>query len=353
MNSGGRSGPPDPAYTMLKSKFTRYILQKLGWYLAAFLIAVSLNFFLPRLIPGNPVRVLVSRLAEGGVQSDALARIYDNYMREFGLDQPTHVQFVKYFRNLFRGDLGTSFMLYPGKVTDLIKEALPWTVALQIPTILVGWILGNIVGAVCAYKGGRFDAIVFTSALAVSNVPYYCLAIILLYGLAVHNPIFPVGGGYSFGSFPDFSLSFFWDALYHYTLPFLSMIVVAIGGQAIGMREMALYELTTDYVHYSKALGLRDQKVVRYVFRNAMLPQITGLAISFGTMMGGALVTESVFSYPGIGSLLFTAIRQTDYPLIQGCTLIITVAVLLANFLVDIAYGFIDPRIRAAQLGER
>jgi len=339
--------------TMLKSKFARYVLQKFGWYLVAFFIAVSLNFFLPRLIPGNPVRVLVSQLATGGVQSDALARIYDNYMREFGLDQPTHIQFFRYFRNLFRGDLGTSFMLYPGKVSDLIREALPWTVALQIPTILIGWLLGNILGAACAYKGGKFDAVAFTLALAVSNIPYYCLAIILLYGLAVHNPIFPVGGGYSFGNFPELSPSFFLDALHHYTLPFLSMIVVALGGQAIGMREMALYELTTDYVHYSKALGLSDKKVIRYVFRNAMLPQITGLAISFGTMMGGALVTESVFSYPGIGSLLFTAIRQADYPLIQGCTLIITVAVLLANFLVDIAYGYIDPRIRAAQLGER
>ncbi len=131
------------------------------------------------------------------------------------------------------------------------------------------------------------------------------------------------------------------------------MVLVAIGGQAIGMREMSIYELTTDYVNYSKALGLRDSKVVRYVFRNAMLPQITGLALSFGTMLGGALVTESVFSYPGTGSLLFSAIRQNDYPVIQGVTLILTFTVLLANFLVDIAYGFIDPRVRAAQIGER
>ena len=286
----------------------------------------------------------------GGVQNDALARIYDNYMREFGLDQPLHISSYGILPICF-GEIWVPPSCFIRERYQSHSET-PWTVALQVPTILVGWIIGNVLGAACAYKGGRFDAIAFTSAWRV-NIPYYCLAIILLYALAVSNPIFPVGGGYSFGSYPELSLSFLLDALHHYTLPFLSLTVVAIGGQAIGMREMALYELTTDYVHYSKALGLSDRKVIRYVFRNAMLPQITGLAISFGTMMGGALVTETVFSYPGIGSLLFTAIRQTDYPLIQGCTLIITVAVLLANFLVDIAYGFIDPQDRAAQLGER
>ena len=153
--------------------------------------------------------------------------------------------------------------------------------------------------------------------------------------------------------FPGLYWEFIVDVLHHWLLPFMSMVLVAIGGQAIGMREMSIYELTTDYVNYSKALGLRDSKVVRYVFRNAMLPQITGLALSFGTMLGGALVTESVFSYPGMGSLLFSAIRQNDYPVIQGVTLILTFTVLLANFLVDIAYGFIDPRVRAAQIGER
>lgn len=331
----------------------RYILQKLVWYLIAFYVAISLNFLLPRLIPGNPVAVIVNQLAVGGVQSEALEKLYKTYLKEFGLDKPLHRQYLDYLANVLRGNLGTSFMLYPGKVIDLIRRALPWTIMLQVPAILTGWILGNLLGAYSAYKGGRFDSVAFTLSLVFSTIPYYCLAIVLLYLLAVKFTLFPVGGGYSFGLLPSLSWHFILDALHHYALPFLSMIVVALGGQAIGMREMSIYELTTDYVNYARALGMRDAKIIRYVFRNAMLPQITGLAISFGTMMGGALVTESVFSYPGVGSLLFTAIRQSDYPLIQGCTLIITTAVLLANFLVDIAYGFIDPRIRAAQLGER
>jgi len=330
------------------------MVQKVVWYFVAFIVAVTLNFFLPRLIPGNPVAVIVSQMAQGGgTQSENLKKIYNTYIKEFGLDKPMIIQYINYLKNLLKGDLGTSFMLYPAKVSDLLKEALPWTIGLQLPAILLGWLIGNILGAISAYKGGKFDSVVFTISLIFSNIPYYCLAIILLYLFAVVWPIFPNSGGYDYGLMPELSLSFIGNVLYHYVLPFLSLVIVAIGGQAIGMREMSIYELTTDYVSYARSLGLSDRKIVRYVFRNGMLPQVSGLAISFGTMMGGALVTESVFSYPGVGSLLFTAIRQVDYPLIQGCTLIITITVLLANFLVDISYGFIDPRIRAAQEGER
>lgn len=338
---------------LIQGAFARYLLRKTLWYVLAFFVAVALNFFLPRLIPGNPVSVIVSQMAQQGVTSAALERLYATYMREFGLDQPPHIQFLKYLGGLFRGDLGTSFMLYPASVASVIKGALPWTLALQIPAILVGWTVGNVLGAVAAYKRGVFDRAVFTVALALSRVPYYCFAIILVYLLAVTWPVFPVAGGYSFGFYPEWSLEFILDALYHYTLPFLSLVLVAIGGAAVGMREMALYELNTDYVNYSKRLGISDRKVVGYVFRNAMLPQVTGLALAFGTMVGGALVTENVFSYPGLGTVLFAAIRQNDYPMIQGITLIITVTVLIANYLVEIAYGIIDPRIRAAQVGER
>lgn len=337
----------------MKNPFVKYILQKIFWYIIAFFVAVSLNFFLPRLIPGNPVAVIVNQMASGGAPSDALERLYKTFMTEFGLDKPLYIQYFSYLRKVLSFDLGTSFMLYPSKVKSLLGKALPWTIGLQIPAILTGWIIGNVLGAVCAYKDGKFDSIAFTAALIFSNIPYYCLAIIFLYVFAIILGIFPVGGGYTFGTFPSLSWHFIKDILHHYFLPYLSMVLVAIGGQAIGMREMSIYELTSDYVFYARNLGVSDRKIIKYVFRNAMLPQITGLAISFGTMMGGALVTETVFSYPGVGTLLFSAVRQSDYPLIQGCTLLITIAVLVANFLVEIGYGFIDPRIRAAQLGER
>lgn len=336
------------------STFQRYILNKLLWYFAAFMVAASLNFFLPRLIPGNPVDTIVARMAQGGAaEGEARRRTYQTYMKEFGLDKPILAQFGTYLGNLARGDLGTSFGNYPAKVNDLIAASLPWTIALQLPAILVGWILGNILGVLAAYKGGAFDRWAFVGSLVLSNLPYYCLAVLLLYLFSVALPVFPSFGGYNPGSTPNLSLSFILDVLHHYTLPFLSLVLVLIGGQAVGMRSMAIYELSADYVGYMRSLGVGDRRIMGSIFRNAMLPQITGLALAIGSLVGGALLTEVVFSYPGIGSTLFTAIRQNDYPVIQGVTILVTVAVLAANFLIDIGYGLIDPRIRSAQRGER
>jgi peptide/nickel transport system permease protein len=274
-------------------------------------------------------------------------------MREFGLDLPLWQQFFVYVGNLFQGDLGTSFGQYPASVNSLIAAALPWSLVLQIPAILIGWIVGNALGAIAAFKGGWFDHGAFLGSLFLTSIPYYCLAIVLLYVFGVQLGLLPVGGAYSFGLTPEFSWAFFGDAITYYWLPFWSLVLVFIGGQAVGMRSMAIYELGADYVNYGRGLGLKDGTITRYGFRNAMLPQITGLALSIGAMIGGALVTELVFSYPGVGTLLFNAIGQNDYPVIQAIALLITLAVLAANFTVDILNGIIDPRIRAAQTGER
>jgi peptide/nickel transport system permease protein len=332
---------------------SRYLLRKTAWFLGAFVVAVLLNFILPRLLPGNPVDAIVATLGRGGAEGEQLRRVYEAYTAEFGLDKPLWEQFVLYMQNLAKGDFGVSFTLYPTPVSQLIGDALPWTIALQLPAIMLGWILGNILGAVAGYKGGNIDRGAFLGSLFVSSMPYYCLAILLLYGFAVAWPVLPPSGGYSFGTTPTLSPEFIADALEHYWLPFLSLVLVFIGGQAVGMRSMVIYELNSDYVNYSRGLGLRDRQIIRQIFRNGMLPQVTGLALSIGTLVGGALITEIVFSYPGLGTLLFGAIRQNDYPVFFGIALMITVAVLVANFLVDIAYGFIDPRIRAASRGER
>jgi peptide/nickel transport system permease protein len=338
---------------MLQPRMRRYLLNRSIWYLGALLAALLLNFYLPRLIPGNPVDALVAQMAGQGAQGETLKRVHAAYVHQFGLDQPLWLQFFTFLGNLVHGDLGQSFSNYPATVSGLIGQALPWTIALQLPAILIGWLGGNLLGAIAAYKGGWLDRGAFLGSLFLSSMPYYCLAILLLYGLAVALPLFPPNGGYSFGSTPDLSLDFFLDALQHYWLPFLSLVIIFIGGQAVGMRSMAVYELNSDYVNYARSLGIADRRIVGYIFRNASLPQVTGLALSIGTLVGGAIVTEIVFSYPGVGSLLFSAIRQNDYPLISAITLLIAIAVLLANFLVDIAYGLIDPRIRAARTGER
>jgi peptide/nickel transport system permease protein len=252
-------------------------------------------------------------------------------------------------RNVFRGDFGFSFSQYPRTVIDVIKSSIWWTVGLQFPAIIVGWLIGNSLGALAAYRKGNFDKVLMPISIFVSNLPAFGMAIILLVLFAVTLDWFPTSGGYGFDLIPNFSWGFIWSVIVHYQLPFWSVVLITIGGQAIGMRSMAIYELNADYVKYSRFMGIKDSKIVRYVFRNAMLPQITGLALAVGTMVGGALVAEIIFSYPGLGSTILTAVLGGDYPLISATALIITIMVLLANFLIEIAYGFLDPRIKAAQ----
>jgi peptide/nickel transport system permease protein len=335
------------------SKFQRYLFNKLLWFLLAFSIALVLNFLLPRLIPGNPVDTIVAQMSMGGgVSGQALERLYAAYIAEFGLDQPMWKQFLIYVGRLAQGDLGTSFARSPASVQYLIFQALPWTVALMLPAILTGWIIGNALGALAAYKGGWLDRLVFPTSLFVSSMPYYCLAIILLYVFAVYWPIAPSVGGYGFDKTPGMNWPFIKDVIKHYALPFTAQAVIFIGGQAVGMRAMSIYELDADYVRFSRGLGVSDNRITAYIFRNAMLPQITGLALAIGGLVSGGLISEIVFGYPGVGTLLFTSIRTSDYPVIQGITLFVMVGVLTANFIVDVAYGFIDPRIRAKTTGE-
>ncbi|AEJ61037.1 ABC-type transporter, integral membrane subunit [Spirochaeta thermophila DSM 6578] len=333
--------------------YLRYFGKKLGWTFLTLVVAVTLNFFLPRMVPGNPVDAIVTDLVQGISDENRVKEIYETFNSEFGVDKPLWHQYLIYVRNLLRGDLGTSFGQYPKKVKDILRNAIPWTVGLQLPAILVGWILGNVLGALAAYRRKLFDKIFMPLSLAISSFPFFVMALLMLYLFGMTLGWFPIGGAYAFDVLPSLSWRFIGSVLYHYALPFLSIVIVTIGTQAIGMRSMAIYELNSDYVLYSKLLGLEDKKVVRYVFRNAMLPQITGLALSLGTMVAGALIAEIVFNYPGIGTYMFSAIRQLDYPLISGCTLLVTVSVLVANFAIEVVYGFLDPRIKMAQLEDK
>jgi peptide/nickel transport system permease protein len=252
-------------------------------------------------------------------------------------------------RNVLRGDFGFSFSQYPRTVADVLRASLVWTLALQFPAIIVGWVIGNTLGALAAYLKGGFDKVLLPVSIFVSNLPAFGMAIILLVIFGVGLEWFPTSGGYGYDMIPEFSWDFIRSVIVHYQLPFWSVVLIAIGGQAIGMRSMAIYELNADYVKFARFMGIKDRKIIRYVFRNAMLPQITGLALSIGTMVGGALVAEIVFSYPGLGQTLLNGVMGQDYPLISASTLIITLMVLTANFVIEILYGFIDPRIKAAQ----
>lgn len=329
--------------------YKKYYTQKIVWYLITLIFAVALNFVLPRLMPGDPVSAIAGQAAEGMTDAQAIKKVYDEYIEKFGVNQPIPVQFAKWLKGAVHGDFGVSFSQYPRTVADIIKSSVGWTLALQLPAILLGWLLGNVLGAVAAYIKGVFDKVILPAFLFISNVPAFGMAVVLLTIFGVTLGWAPTSGAYGYDLIPNMSWTFVKSVFAHYQLPFWAIVLTTIGGQAIGMRSMSIYELNADYVKYSRFLGIKDRKIVGYVFRNAMLPQITGLAMSLGTMMGGALVSEIIFSYPGIGTTMMSAIKGNDYPLLSACTLIITVMVLVANLLVEIIYGVVDPRIKAAQ----
>jgi peptide/nickel transport system permease protein len=334
------------------SKYQKYLGKKALWYLLTFFVVLALNFFLPRLMPGNPVDVITAQMAQGIADTDTMKKVYDQFMQDFNLDKPIWEQFVLYIGNLLRGELGTSFVLFPKPVAAIIGEAVRWTLALQIPSLFVGWIVGNALGAVTAYRKGVFSKGLYPLSLFLNAIPYQAFAIILLYIFSATLKWFPTGQGFSTTLQPAFTWYFFFDLVKHHFLPFLSVTLVLVGGQALGMRSMSIYELNSDYVLYSQLMGINERRISFYVFRNAMLPQISGLALAIGTMVAGSLITEIVFSYPGLGYQLFEAIRKTDYPTLSGCTLLISVTVLVSNFVIDIFYGLLDPRIKTAQLEE-
>lgn len=330
--------------------YRKYFGKKLLWFLITLVFAVILNFVLPRLMPSDPVSSITGKLAAGMSDSAAVREIYEHYQEEFGTNKPMIVQFGMFVKNMLHGNFGKSFSQYPREVSDILASSVGWTVALQLPAILVGWILGNVLGAMAAYLRKGFDKVLLPVSIFLGNVPAFAMAVVLLVVFGVNLKIAPLAGGYASDMIPNLSWPFIRSVISHYQLPFWSIVIISIGGQAIGMRSMSIYELNADYVKYSRFLGIKDSKIVGYVFRNAMLPQITGLAMSLGTMMGGALVAEKIFSYPGLGNTMYKAVVAADYPLISACTLIITIMVLLANFLLDIVYGLIDPRVKAAQV---
>lgn len=329
--------------------YWKYFLNKLTWFAITFVCAFLLNFILPRLMPGDPVAGIVSRLAQGMSNATGVQAIYQQYADLFGTNRPIYEQFFIYVRNVIQGDFGFSFSQYPRPVSEVLASSIWWTIALQFPAIIVGWLIGNSLGALAAYLKGGFDKVLMPISIFISNFPPFGMAIILLVIFGVNLKWFPTSGGYGYDLMPSFTWSFMWSVIVHYQLPFWSIVLIAIGGQAIGMRSMSIYELNADYVKYSRFMGIKDRKIIGYVFRNAMLPQITGLALSIGTMVGGALVAEIIFSYPGLGFTLLNAVMGQDYPLISATTLIVTLMVLSANFIIEILYGIIDPRVKAAQ----
>ncbi len=325
----------------------RYFGRKLLIYFLTFFVAVSINWMIPRFMPGNPVDILISR---AGLRGSAVTQMYTFYLQAFGLDLPIWKQYLNLWIGIFRGDLGTSIFLFPTPVKDVIMKAVPYDIALLVPSILVSWFAGNKFGAYAARKK-KLDNTLLPLGYILTATPYMWLGILLAWLFGIVFRIFPIAGGYSFAMRPNWSFAFIWSLIQHWFLPFASLVIVQFGGWAIGMRNLIIYELEADYSHYLEVLGAPQKLVRNYAFKNAMLPQLSGLALQLGAIITGALATEVVFSYPGIGYLILQAIHNQDYFLLQGCFLFVVIGVLLANFVIDIIFVIVDPRTRTGMQG--
>lgn len=325
-----------------------YFLRKTGFYVAALWAALTLNFAIPRMLPGNPVDILLAKLQQrGGTITPEVRKAYATLL---GGDDTASLwsQYVTYLKNLAHGDLGVSVSYYPAKVTDVIATSLPWTITLVGVATIIAALLGILLGAWVGWRPGSWlDSLVPATTL-LAAVPYFWLALILAYVLARKLGWFPLQGGYDVVLDPGWSSEFILSAVQHGILPALTIVFASVGGWLLGMRNMMVSTLSEDYVLTAEAKGLAPSKVLRsYAARNAVLPSIAGFAISLGFVVSGSVITEQVFSYPGIGNRLLGAVSNNDYALMQGVFLYITVAVLGANFVVDMLYGVIDPRTRA------
>jgi peptide/nickel transport system permease protein len=321
-----------------------FILRRLAFYLAAFIVAAGINFALPRLMPGNPVDIMFSQ-AEGRMPPE----LRDQLAETFGfIGRPLHEEFLVYLSSVFTWDLGISIKFYPLPVAEVLGRALPWTVFLAGTSAVLAFVLGSLLGIAAAWRrGSGFDAVVSPTALVLQSIPAVVLGLTLLFVFGVTLDWLPIGYAYSPALDPGLDFTFLGSVAYHAVMPVATLILTSFGGYLITMRNNMIGQLGENYVVMATAKGLSDRRVrYNYAARNALLPSVTAFAITLGHVLGGSLVTEVVFNYPGLGNLLYLGIIARDYPLIQGQLLIMTLAILAANFVVDLLYVTLDPRLR-------
>lgn len=329
-----------------------YVLRRVLLFLVVTWLAATLNFFLPRLSGQDPVREkLLEQSIAGGYVHTGMDLMVAEYEAKFGLDRPLWRQYFTYLGDVARFDLGYSISNYPRSVVDIIAESIPWTIGLLVTTTLLAFVIGTLLGALLAWPHAPgFVRYLFPPLLTFSAIPYFLLGLLLLYLFAFRLPWFPLFGGYQSGTFPEWSLGFALDILRHSILPALSILLASLGFWALGMRGMMVTVDGEDYMTFAEASGLKNRTLfLGYAVRNALLPQTTSLGLALGHVLSGAILVEVVFSYPGIGTVLYHAIRQFDYFLLQGIVFTIIIGVTLATLILDLVYPLLDPRISYQQ----
>lgn len=323
-----------------------YILKRAGFYLIAAWASITFNFFLPRMMPGDPGTVLLARFRG---QGDIRPETIEAMMNAYGIsDEPLIIQYFEYLRNIFIGEFGVSTSWFPAPVTQVIGTGFKWTVLLMGTAVIISFALGSLLGVIGAWRRGSWmDNITPPFFVFLGSLPYFWIAPMILFAFAFNLGWFPARHAYNTDLSPGMNWDYISSVITHMILPVLSVVIVSIGGWLLGMRNTMITVLAEDYVTMAEAKGLGTGRVMmRYGARNALLPTLTSFGMAFGFILGGSLFTEMVFAYPGLGYLLINSVRSVDYPLMQGLFMMITFAVLLANFIVDILYVRLDPRIR-------
>ncbi|MCU1558107.1 MAG: peptide transporter permease [Microbacteriaceae bacterium] len=321
----------------------RRIVRRGIFYLITVWAAISINFLLPRIMPGSPVTALIAKF-RGKLSPEAIAAIKVLFGQP---DKSLWAQYLDYWRNIFTGNFGISYAYYPTPVSSIIGDSIVWTLVLITICTILGFFIGTALGMIVGWKRGTWLDSLVPITTFISSIPYFWFAIIIVLIFAITLKWFPLSGGYSIDETIGFNWGFIASAIQYAILPALTIVIASIGGWLLGMRNMMITTLSEDYVRLAEAKGLSKRRIMfTYAARNAVLPSFSSFAMSLGFVVSGSIVTEVVFNYPGIGSVLFRAASAQDYPLMQGIFLAITVTVLVANLLADIAYVFLDPRTR-------
>ena len=325
-----------------------YVIKRFLLFLAVVVVAVSINFFIPRLRTTNPIKERLYELAaQGGVRVGNFEEMIEIYEKKFGLDQPLWKQYINYWNDMIHLDLGMTIADLTPVRTEILRS-VPWTIGMLSVATVLAFGVGTIFGALLAWpKTGGFVKIFVPFLMTLSAIPYYLLGIVMIYSFAIYWPILPTSGAYGFGVRPEWSLEMVMSVISHAIMPAGSIVLTSIGFWGLGMRGMMITTMGEDYMKFAEYKGLKDRHIfLNYGIRNAMLPQITGLAISLGTILAGSVLVEVIFAYPGLGNLLYQAISSNDYFLLQGIILFVIISLGFSLFIIDLLYPLIDPRIK-------
>jgi len=324
-----------------------YLIKRLGMFLLTVWLGMTLIFIIPRLAPGDPITAMVSRMSAQSGRVENSDQIIAAWRERFGLDAPWYIQYGRYMGNLATFNLGYSLAYFPAEVEDMVARSMPWTLGLLSLATLMSFVLGNTVGALLAWRRTpNLAKALLPLSLTFTSIPAFMLGILLVYAFAFGLKWFPFAGAFARGLQPGPSWEFIKSVIYHGTLPALAIVVTTMGFWALGMRGMMVTTTGEDYMILAEAKGLRPSRIFwLYGVRNAILPQITALALTLGSIAGGSVIVEYIFTYPGMGYLLYEGIVNTDYTLIQGVVYFLIVGVSLAVLIIDFLYPLIDPRI--------